>query len=426
MKLEPIKIPLPSSPVITEARWLPWEAGLGSAVWLCAFANFINSADRVIMPIAIGALSADHEYTLVQQGWVLSAFPAGYISSQIIGSCAGSQLGGRRLLLSVVLLWSLSTLLTPIVASSFHLLIFARVVLGLGEGLGLPTMYHILAEGAPPRQRSSAFAYLAAAGSVGQTIASLVCPHFPWEICFYVFGILGLYWCVLWLRSSVGLKPPSTSDQMLLCQKMRHQLRAWDRFICSSPLLAIYFAHFCMNWTAYVIMHWLPTYLRVTFHADPTGISLAALPYLANSLFAIGTGHLVDSVVNAHRMSLRRARVTATVLGLILPAIFLVAFAFVRSLYLAILMVSLSMGALALNSAGHLSNHADVAPKYAGITFAISNTIATLPGLTVGPLTARLVVESSGRWWPSFVLASALNLVGAMVYANYAVTKQVI
>lgn len=44
-----------------------------------------------------------------------------------------------------------------------------------------------------------------------------------------------------------------------------------------------------MNWTAYVIMHWLPTYLRVTFHADPTGISLAALPYLANSLFAIGS-----------------------------------------------------------------------------------------------------------------------------------------
>lgn len=64
-------------------RWLPWEAGLGSAVWLCAFANFINSADRVIMPIAIGALSADYEYTLVQQGWVLSAFPAGYISSQV-------------------------------------------------------------------------------------------------------------------------------------------------------------------------------------------------------------------------------------------------------------------------------------------------------------------------------------------------------
>ncbi|VDM30100.1 unnamed protein product [Toxocara canis] len=78
-----IKIPLPPSPSTIETRWLPWTAGLGSAVWLCALANFINSADRVIMPIAIGGLSAEYDYTLVQQGWILSAFPAGYISSQV-------------------------------------------------------------------------------------------------------------------------------------------------------------------------------------------------------------------------------------------------------------------------------------------------------------------------------------------------------
>lgn len=51
---------------------------------------------------------------------------------------------------------------------------------------------------------------------------------------------------------------------------------------------------------------------------------------------------------------------------------------------------------------------------------------ATLPGLTVGPLTARLVVDSNGRWWPTFVLAGALNFCGAVIYANFASTNQVI
>lgn len=37
--------------------------------------------------------------------------------------------------------------------------------------------------------------------------------------------------------------------------------------------------------------------------------------------------------------------------------------------------VSISMGLCACNSAGHLSNHADVAPNHAGITFAVSNTL---------------------------------------------------
>ena len=36
-------------------------------------------------------------------------------------------------------------------------------------------MYHILAESIPVQRRSSAFSYLAAAGSVGQTIAAIVC-----------------------------------------------------------------------------------------------------------------------------------------------------------------------------------------------------------------------------------------------------------
>lgn len=35
-----------------------------------------------------------------------------------------------------VLLWSISTVITPILAQSVLLLIICRVVLGLGEGLG--------------------------------------------------------------------------------------------------------------------------------------------------------------------------------------------------------------------------------------------------------------------------------------------------
>lgn len=51
---------------------------------LSCFANFVNAADRVIMPIAIVGLAKDYKYNLHQQGWIHSAFPAGYISSQVV------------------------------------------------------------------------------------------------------------------------------------------------------------------------------------------------------------------------------------------------------------------------------------------------------------------------------------------------------
>ena len=39
--------------------------------------------------------------------------------------------------------------------------------------------------------------------------------------------------------------------------------------------------------------------------------------------------------------------------------------------------MSISLGLSACNSSGHLSNHAEVAPNHAGITFAISNTLVS-------------------------------------------------
>ena len=52
-----------------------------TTVALCSAANFINAADRVIMPIAIVQMTDHFNWNLHGQGWVLSAFAIGYMSS---------------------------------------------------------------------------------------------------------------------------------------------------------------------------------------------------------------------------------------------------------------------------------------------------------------------------------------------------------
>lgn len=44
----------------------------------------------------------------------------------------------------------------------------------LSSVLGLPTIFHIFSHAIPSEERSRAFGYLVALGSVGQTVASLV------------------------------------------------------------------------------------------------------------------------------------------------------------------------------------------------------------------------------------------------------------
>ncbi|XP_054162622.1 uncharacterized protein LOC128960536 [Oppia nitens] len=394
-------------------------------IGLCSSANFINAADRIIMPMAIVSMADEFNWSLYWQGWVLSAFAFGYITSQVIGATAATKFGGKTVLTSAVFLWSVSTLITPLVASRLDLLIICRVVLGLGEGLGLPTIFHIFAYSVPVPERSRAFGYLVASGTIGQTVAALICPHLPWKWTFYTFGTLGIVWVLVWIILYSEIRDVGEDELPLVYPKVNSKNVRWTQFISHWPLWAIYIAHFAMNWSNYIIMQWLPTYLSRNLGANKESISLTAVPYIVNSMLGVVAGHLADGLI-ARKWTVLSVRRLMTVIGLVGPAIFMLLFCSVKSLLFAVIFVSLSMALCSFNSAGHLSNHADVAPNHAGITFAVSNTLATIPGILCGPLTAELVVESHGRWFPVFVLAATINFVGSVIYTSQSSASQII
>lgn len=197
--------------------------------------------------------------------------------------------------------------------------------------------------------------------------------------------------------------------------------------LCKGPLWALYVAHFAMNWGSYIVMQWLPTYLSRTLGADAHCLSLTAVPYIVNSICGVIAGHLADSLLLNKAWSILNVRRLMTSIGLMGPALFLAIFCVVDERFLAIVLVSVSMGLSACNSAGHLSNHVDVAPNHSGTTFAISNTLATVPGILCGPLTAHLVTTvGGGGWVPVFLLSTAINIFGALFYFSYSAATQVI
>lgn len=69
----------------------------------------------------------------------------------------------------------------------------------------------------------------------------------------------------------------------------------WIEFISHWPLWSIYIAHFSMNWSNYIIMQWLPTYMARNLGADKQDIMFTAVPYLLNSLVGVGEQRAVPS-----------------------------------------------------------------------------------------------------------------------------------
>lgn len=73
-----------------------------------------------------------------------------------------------------------------------------------------------------------------------------------------------------------------------LCLQVTSMNVPWKEFLIHWPIWAIYIAHFSMNWSNYIIMQWLPTYLSDVLSANEESLSLTAMPYVVNSLVGIG------------------------------------------------------------------------------------------------------------------------------------------
>lgn len=73
----------------------------------------------------------------------------------------------------------------------------------------------------------------------------------------------------------------------------------WIEFLCHWSLWAIYIAQFSMNWSNYIIMQWLPTYLSRNLGANKESISFTAVPYVINSLVGVGEYESVNEYVSS-------------------------------------------------------------------------------------------------------------------------------
>lgn len=147
----------------------------------------------------------------------------------------------------------------------------------------------------PVKDQPEAFTYLISAGHVGQIVAAITCPYLYWEIAFYLYGSLGILWLCVWVMaykedrreiSELGddnLPLITSTATALEFKKIK-----WTKFLQSWSFWAIYIAHFSMNWTNYIIMQWLPTYLTRYLRASKESVSLIAVPLIVNSLLELG------------------------------------------------------------------------------------------------------------------------------------------
>lgn len=175
-------------------RYNPWLIAV--PVLLAVFMVFLDTSIVVVaLPYVAGNLGA----TTDESTWVLTSY---LVSSAIMlpGSAwFASYFGRKRFLIGCTMVFTLASLLCGL-ASSMTMLIFARVLQGIGGGAMQPLSQSILLESFPPAQRGLASALfgvgLVVAPIIGPTLGGWLTDEYSWRWTFFInlpVGLIALF-----------------------------------------------------------------------------------------------------------------------------------------------------------------------------------------------------------------------------------------
>lgn len=393
--------PIESNPapatLLSRRRW--------AIVFLLFTASLINYFDRATLSFATPLLSKDLDLGPEAKGVLLSAFFWSYALMQIPIGWATDRFNLRWLYAGAFVLWSLAQGLTGF-ATTLGMLIFFRVLLGIGESIYLPGGTKVVSVLFPPAQRGLPCGLFDAGTRTGLVLEGLLVPwmlqHYGWQTTFRVIGFTALVWLVPWfmatprqLRGERSVRPPLS----------------WERFFSGAltllrnrNLFGVCLGFFLFDYYWYLLVTWLPDYLVTVrkMSLPAAGIS-TAVPFLVFGLSQPLGGWLADRLVRAgfDEARARKSIISVAFLTglLVIPASQVsdgtTAIAFIAG--------SCLVGFSTANMLVILQHCAP--PDQVGLWTGAYNFIGNIAGV-LAPLCTGFVIKATGSYTPAFVLAA--------------------
>jgi sugar phosphate permease len=262
------------------------------------FATWIVSAvDRMAMSVALPYISTEFRLGPFEGGVLLSAFFLGYSLSHIPGGILADMFGVRRVATMALLWWSAFTAVTGL-ASSKAVMLIARFVFGLGEGLYPACAFKTIATWFPKHERATANAMMLASNPLGLAISPLVVVAvmslWGWRAVFLVLFVPGvvialLFWTLVRDRPSESLRvSPEELAEIEIDGEAGGEGHSEAGGVLQAlrepNILRFFLVLFTFDIAFWGFTAWLPTYL-----VKARGLSMGQMGVVASLPFLVGT-----------------------------------------------------------------------------------------------------------------------------------------
>jgi MFS transporter, ACS family, glucarate transporter len=358
--------------------------------------SVITFLDRIAISTAGKRITDDLGLSDVQWGWVLGIFTISYGIFEIPTGLLGDKLGAKKVLIRVVLWWSIFTVLTGF-ATGFGMLLIIRFLFGMGEAGAYPNTAIALSKWFPAYERGQAQAIIWTASRLGAGLSAiLVIPiqqKYGWQASFYVLGVVGAVWVLFWYfwhkEEPENAKDISENELDLILKTRQLSTHTnnipLSKLLNNSNLWFLMVMYFCYAWGAYFFQGWLPKYLQSGRGISENELKIvSSVPFLFAAAGCFFGGISSDFLVKKYGK--KWGRRIAPMIGMGLSGVFLIISASTENNTIAIILLSIGMAfmdvtapvswAVAMDIGGNRSGSVSGAMNTSGLAGAYLSTVS--------------------------------------------------
>jgi len=392
----------------------------------------VNFFDRVNLSVSHDALRDSFGMTDVMFGYLSGAYSWTYAACQLPIGALLDKLGVRRIGRISTFLWGVASFgaaLTPTVAGFFG----ARFLLGVAEAPTFPANAKAIGAWFPPEERSLASSFFDSAAklasAVGVPLIGILLLHAGWRWSFAATGVVSMLYFLLFF---LVYRDPNDEETAALVQMeyeasteaaRKAQAHRDDEHLTlfglmgKKKVVGLALGSGAYNYTFYLLLVWLPTYLERTLHLDLLHSFLyTGVPWLFATATDILIGGLMVDYLIRKGWNANRVR-QAVLIGGTAMGMGLLGAAHAHTAVRALIWISISIGGLAAAAPVCWSVPSLIAPRSAvGRVGGIMNFSNQLSGIAA-PIITGYIVVATHSFASAFITSATYLAIGVAGYA---------
>jgi ACS family hexuronate transporter-like MFS transporter len=392
-------------------------------------AGAINYMDRAALGIVAPIVGKSLHLSPSQLGIVFSTFFVGYSVFSFLGGYFSDKWGTLRVFTWAMTVWSLFCGLTA-AATGFVSLLIYRIFFGIGEGPMSSNTNRTISNWFPRHEAATMIGFTFSGQTLGNAIAGpvvgLIALAFGWRASFVVIGILGLVWIVCW-RLFVTETPAQSrrvgNEERKLIDESRAVAEARNveedgmtlgAYLRRPSTLALGAGLFAVNYTQYVFISWLPSYLTNVMHLDLRSMSIiTSIPWICGALGYFGGGVIGDFIYRRMNDPIMARKLVATI-PLALSGVAVLGITSAGSLTAAVALIAAALFFLTGSCQSIWAIQHEILPLHRqGGVGGFIHFLSNLSGI-IGPALTGFLIQYFGGYSSAFLFGAAIDFAGVL------------